>query len=317
MASASNRKHQCRHLGDAGSIKEPVKKVVSIVGPTAVGKSDLAIELALKIDGEIINSDAMQLYKGLDIATAKVPITQRQGVVHHLLDIYSVSEEASVAEFQKLAREKINEILARNKYPILVGGSGLYVTAVLDDLEFQKTDKEIRDRYQARADSGEDLYGELKIKDPVAAESILPNNVRRIIRALEVIEITKEPFSATLPKSEAVFDDVRIGIEIAREILDERILLRVEKMFEDGIVAEVENLKSEFGVTAAKALGVSQVLQLLAGEIELAQAKADTAAATRKFARRQLSWFRRDKKITWLSAQDENLLEQAHRLVTK
>jgi tRNA dimethylallyltransferase len=294
-----------------------VKKVVSIVGPTAVGKSDLAIELALKIDGEIINSDAMQLYKGLDIATAKVPITQRQGVVHHLLDIYSVSEEASVAEFQKLAREKINEILARNKHPILVGGSGLYVTAVLDDLEFQKTDKEIRDRYQVRADSGEDLYGELKIKDPVAAESILPNNVRRIIRALEVIEITKEPFSATLPKSEAVFDDVRIGIEIAREILDERILLRVEKMFEDGIVAEVENLKSEFGVTAAKALGVSQVLQLLAGEIELAQAKADTAAATRKFARRQLSWFRRDKKITWLSAQDENLLEQAHRLVTK
>lgn len=294
-----------------------MKKVVSIVGPTAVGKSDLAIELALRIDGEIINADAMQLYQGLDIATAKVPIAARQGVAHHLLDIYSVSEEASVAEFQKLAREKINEILARDKYPILVGGSGLYVTAVLDDLEFQKTDKEIRDRYQARADQGEDLYSELKMKDPKAAENILPNNTRRIIRALEVIEITGEPFSATLPKSDAVFRDVRIGLEIERDLLDERILLRVEKMFEDGIVAEVEKLKSEFGVTAAKALGVSQVLQLLAGEIELSQAKADTAAATRKFARRQLSWFRRDEKITWLSAQDENLLEQAHRLVTK
>ncbi len=294
-----------------------MKKVVSIVGPTAVGKSDLAIELALKLDGEIINADAMQLYRGLDIATAKVPISERQGVAHHLLDIYSVSEEASVAEFQKLAREKINEILARDKYPILVGGSGLYVTAVLDDLEFQKTDKEIRDRYQARADQGEDLYSELKMKDPKAAENILPNNTRRIIRALEVIEITGGPFSATLPKSDAVFRDVRIGLEIERDLLDERILLRVEKMFEDGIVAEVEKLKSEFGVTAAKALGVSQVLQLLAGEIELSHAKADTAAATRKFARRQLSWFRRDEKITWLSAQDENLLEQAHRLVTK
>ena len=294
-----------------------MKKVVSIVGPTAVGKSDLAIELAIKIDGEIINTDAMQLYKGLDIATAKVPVAERKAITHHLLDVYSVSEEASVAEFQKLAREKINEILDRDKYPILVGGSGLYVTAVLDDLEFQKTDKDIRDRYQVRADSGEDLYSELKIKDPKAAESILPNNIRRIIRALEVIEITGEPFSATLPKSDAIFNDVRIGIDIDRDILDERILLRVEKMFSDGIVAEVEGLKSEFGVTAAKALGVSQVLQLLSGEIDLVQAKTDTAAATRKFARRQLSWFRRDDKITWLSAQDENLLEQAHRLVTK
>ena len=219
-----------------------MKKVVSIVGPTAVGKSDLAIELALKIDGEIINTDAMQLYKGLDIATAKVPVAERKAITHHLLDVYSVSEEASVAEFQKLAREKINEILDRDKYPILVGGSGLYVTAVLDDLEFQKTDKDIRDRYQVRADSGEDLYSELKIKDPKAAESILPNNIRRIIRALEVIEITGEPFSATLPKSDAIFNDVRIGIDIDRDILDERILLRVEKMFSDGIVTEDEGL---------------------------------------------------------------------------
>lgn len=294
-----------------------MKKVISIVGPTAVGKSDLAIELALKINGEIINSDAMQFYKGLDIATAKIAPEDQKGVVHHLLDIYTVDQEASVAEYQKLARETIETVLARDKYPILVGGSGLYVTAVLDDLKFQKTEKAIRDKYQARADQGEDLYAELKEKDPTAAANILPNNIRRIIRALEVIEITGEPFSATLPKANPIFQDVRIGLDLARDVLDQRIELRVEKMFQDGIVQEVERLAANLGVTARKALGVSQVLDFLAGKTDLTQAKTDTVLATRKFARRQLSWFRRDEKITWLSAQDENLLEQTHRLVTK
>jgi tRNA dimethylallyltransferase len=294
-----------------------VKKVIALVGPTAVGKSDLAIELALEINGEVINADAMQLYQGLDIATAKVPEVERKGVVHHLLDIYPVSKEASVAEFQLLAREKIKELLAKDKYPILVGGSGLYVTAVLDDLTFQKTDKAIRNKYQARADIGEDLYAELKAKDPMAAENILPGNVRRIVRALEVIEITGRPFSATLPKAKNVFEDVRIGLEMDREILDKRIELRVEKMFEMGIVEEVKNLASELGVTAKKALGVSQVLDFLAGRIDLATAKEETVIATRKFSRRQMSWFRRDSKITWLNAQDEDLLEQAHRLGSK
>jgi tRNA dimethylallyltransferase len=294
-----------------------VKKVIALVGPTAVGKSDLAIELALKINGEVINADAMQLYQGLDIATAKVPEVERKGVVHHLLDIYPVSKEASVAEFQSLARAKIKEVLAKDKYPILVGGSGLYVTAVLDDLTFQKTDKAIRDKYQARADQGEDLYAELKNKDPMAAENILPGNVRRIVRALEVIELTGKPFSATLPTAKNVFEDVRIGLELDREILDSRIALRVEKMFEMGIVEEVKSLASELGVTAKKALGVSQVLDLLAGRIDLATAKEETVTATRKFSRRQMSWFRRDSKITWLNAQDEDLLEQAHRLGSK
>lgn len=294
-----------------------MKKVIALVGPTAVGKSDLAIELALKINGEVINADAMQLYQGLDIATAKVPEVERKGVVHHLLDIYPVSKEASVAEFQTLAREKIKEVLAKDKYPILVGGSGLYVTAVLDDLTFQKTDKAIRDKYQARADQGEDLYAELKNKDPMAAENILPGNVRRIVRALEVIELTGKPFSATLPRAQSVFEDVRIGLELDREILDSRIALRVEKMFEMGIVEEVKSLASELGVTAKKALGVSQVLDLLAGRIDLETAKEETVIATRKFSRRQMSWFRRDSKITWLNAQDEDLLEQAHRLGSK
>lgn len=294
-----------------------MKKVIALMGPTAVGKSDLAIELALKIDGEVINADAMQLYQGLDIATAKVPLTDRKGVVHHLLDIYPVSKEASVAEFQSLAREKIKEVLAKDKYPILVGGSGLYVTAVLDELTFQKTDRAIRDKYQARADKGEDLYSELKNKDPMAAENILPGNVRRIVRALEVIELTGKPFSATLPKAKNVFEDVRIGLELDREILDSRIALRVEKMFEMGIVEEVKSLASELGVTARKALGVSQVLDFLAGRIDLATAKEETVTATRKFSRRQMSWFRRDSKITWLNAQDEDLFEQAHRLGSK
>ncbi|MGA1099480.1 MAG: tRNA (adenosine(37)-N6)-dimethylallyltransferase MiaA [Candidatus Nanopelagicales bacterium] len=294
-----------------------MKKVITLVGPTAVGKSDLAIELALKIDGEVINADAMQLYQDLDIATAKVPLSDRKGVVHHLLDIYPVSKEASVAEFQSLAREKIKEVLAKDKYPILVGGSGLYVTAVLDDLTFQITDKAIRDKYQTRADKGEDLYAELKNKDPMAAENILPGNVRRIVRALEVIELTGKPFSATLPKAKNVFEDVRIGLEMDREILDKRIELRVEKMFEMGIVEEVKALGSQLGVTASKALGVSQVLDFLAGRIDLATAKEETVTATRKFSRRQMSWFRRDSKITWLNAQDEDLLEQAHRLGSK
>jgi len=294
-----------------------VKKVISIVGPTAVGKSDLAIELALRIDGEIINADAMQLYKGLDIATAKVSKQHRKGVPHHLLDIYSVSQEASVAEYQALARSAIEDVLSRDKYPILVGGSGLYVTAVLDDLKFQKTEKIIRDQYQMRADQGEDLYAELKEKDPKAAASILPNNLRRIIRALEVIEITGEPFSATLPKANPIFDDVRIAIDLARDSLDSRIELRVEKMFEDGIVKEVQGLAGALGVTASKALGVSQVLDLLNEKSDLSQAKSATVLATRKFARRQLAWFRRDEKIVWLSAQDEDLLAQTHRLVGK
>jgi len=294
-----------------------VKKVISIVGPTAVGKSDLAIELALKIDGEIINADAMQLYKGLDIATAKVSRQNRKGVPHHLLDIYSVSQEASVAEYQALARKAIEEVLSRDKHPILVGGSGLYVTAVLDDLKFQKTEKIIRDQYQMRADQGEDLYAELKEKDPKAAASILPNNLRRIIRALEVIEITGEPFSATLPKANPIFDDVRIAIDLARDSLDARIELRVEKMFEAGIVKEVQGLAGALGVTASKALGVSQVLDLLNERCDVSQAKSATVLATRKFARRQLAWFRRDEKIVWLSAQDEDLLAQTHRLVGK
>lgn len=288
--------------------------LIAIVGPTASGKSDLAIELAVKIDGEVINADAMQLYKGLDITTAKVPINQRHGVAHHLFDIYSVDQEASVAEFQNLARDTIKAVLARGKYPILVGGSGLYVTSVLDDLTFQKTDKTIREKYQARADRGENLYQELKDKDPKAAESILPGNIRRIIRALEVIEITNKPFSASLPKAEAIFDDVRLGLDLPREILDERIDQRVEKMFEEGIVEEVKNLADDLGVTAKKALGVNQVLKFLAGELTLEQAKVETAAATRKFARRQLAWFRRDQKIHWLNAQANDLLEQAHRL---
>lgn len=294
-----------------------MKNLIVIIGPTAVGKSDLAIELALELAGEIINADAMQLYRGLDIATAKLSHSEQKGVPHHLLDIYSVGKEGTVAEFQELARSAIKDVLSRDKYPILVGGSGLYVTSVIDDLSFQEVDKQVRDALQARADQGEDLYTELKRKDPKATEKILPGNLRRVIRALEVIEITGKPYSAALPNAEAIFKDVRIGLDLARDVLDQRIDLRVERMFERGIVAEVQAVQAELGVTAKKALGVSQVLEYLSGKIDLAQAKADTALATRKFARRQLSWFRRDQKITWLNAQDRDLFEQTRRLGVK
>lgn len=294
-----------------------MKNLIVIIGPTAVGKSDLAIELALELAGEIINADAMQLYQGLDIATAKLSHSEQKGIPHHLLDIYSVGKEATVAEFQVLARSAIKDVLSRDKYPILVGGSGLYVTSVIDDLSFQEVDKQVRDALQARADQGEDLYAELKRKDPKATEKILPGNLRRVIRALEVIEITGKPYSAALPNAEAIFEDVRIGLDLARDVLDQRIDLRVERMFERGIVAEVQAVQAELGVTAKKALGVSQVLEYLSGKIDLAQAKADTALATRKFARRQLSWFRRDQKITWLNAQDRDLFEQTRRLGVK
>lgn len=282
-----------------------------------MGKSDLAIDLALHLDGEIINADAMQLYQGLDIATAKLLQSEQKGVPHHLLDVYSVAKEATVAEYQELARTAIKDVISRDKYPILVGGSGLYITSVIDDLTFQEVDKEIRDKLQARADRGEDLYAELRLKDRKATEKILPGNTRRVIRALEVIEITGQPYSAALPNAKAIFKDQRIGLDLTRDVLDQRIDLRVEKMFEQGIVAEVQAVQSVLGVTAKKALGVSQVLAYLSGTIDLAQAKADTALATRKFARRQLSWFRRDQKITWLNAQGRDLFEQAHRLALK
>jgi len=294
-------------------------KVIAIVGPTAVGKSDLAINLSRFIEIEVINSDAMQLYKGMDIGTAKLDIKSRKNIVHHLIDVLSPHEEASVSVFQTKARLLINEIQQKGKTPVLVGGSGLYINAVLEDLEFPGTNLEIRAKYEEILEKNgvEFLYKELEIIDPLAAKNILINNARRIVRALEVNELTGKNFNAKLPEPSPVFEDVRIGLNLERDILDKRIENRVLEMFNRGLVKEVEQIFDELvkGKTAQKALGYSQVIQYLKNEITLDQAIEQTIVQTRKYARRQISWFKRDPLIQWFDAQEDDLLEKVNRII--
>ncbi|MEV0586013.1 tRNA (adenosine(37)-N6)-dimethylallyltransferase MiaA [Nonomuraea sp. NPDC050310] len=288
--------------------------VIAVVGPTAAGKSDLAVDLALRLGGECINADSMQLYRGMDIGTAKLDLSERKGVPHHLLDIWEVSVTASVAEYQKLVRPLLDTI----ETPILVGGSGLYVRAALDELEFPGTDPEIRARLEAElAERGpRELYERLRVADPVAAEAILPSNGRRIVRALEVIEFSGRPFSATMPSYEAVYPSVQIGLSVPRPELDERIALRVERMWAAGLVEEVRSLPGlREGFTASRALGYAQVLRFLDGEWSEEQAFEETVRATRRFARRQESWFRRDPRVVWLPYDSPDLIGLAHEVL--
>lgn len=286
--------------------------VIAVVGPTAAGKSDLAVDLALHLGGECINADSMQLYRGMDIGTAKLTNEEQRGVPHHLLDIWDVTETASVAEYQKLVRPLLESI----DVPVLVGGSGLYVRAALDDLEFPGTDPEIRAALEAElAEVGSGvLYERLRDLDPKAAEAILPSNGRRIVRALEVIAFSGRPFSATMPSYEALYPSVQIGVEVPRPVLDERIALRVERMWRAGLVDEVRVLLGQGlaeGRTAGRALGYAQVIRFLEGEWSEEQAKEETIRATRRFARRQESWFRRDPRVVWLPHDAEDLLSRA------
>lgn len=294
-------------------------KVLAIVGPTAVGKSDLAIKLGRIKQIEIINADAMQLYKGMDIGTAKLDEKSRENIPHHLIDVLSPQEEASVSVFQAQARELIKDIQKRSKTPVLVGGSGLYVNAVLEDLEFPGTNLEIRAKYEEILEKNgvEFLYNQLVKIDPTAAENILENNARRIVRALEVNELTGKNFNAKLPEPSPIFDDMRIGLNLDREILDKRIEARVHEMFDRGLVNEVKAIFEELvkGKTAQKALGYSQVIDYLKDEITLEQAIEQTIVQTRKFARRQISWFKRDPLIQWFDAQDGELLEKVNRII--
>ena len=294
-------------------------KVIAIVGPTAVGKTALSLEIAEKFSAEIINADAMQIYKGMDIGTAKLPLSQRRGIVHHQIDVLDPSEEANVSQYQKQSREIINDLLSKNVQPILVGGSGLYVNSVLEDLEFPGTNLEVRAKYEEILDEKgvEALFQMLKEIDPKAAENILPNNARKIVRALEVNEITGKAFNAKLPEPSPIFSDVRIALDMPRDLLDKRIIDRVHQMFEDGFVDEVKSLEKNLrlGKTAFRALGYSQVLSLLSGEISEDEAIALTINATKKFARRQLSWFRRDPLIHWLNATSPDLFAQSLRLI--
>ncbi|MFI7420967.1 tRNA (adenosine(37)-N6)-dimethylallyltransferase MiaA [Nonomuraea sp. NPDC049684] len=286
--------------------------VIAVVGPTAAGKSDLAVDLALRLGGECVNADSMQLYRGMDIGTAKLTPAEQRGVPHHLLDIWDVTVTASVAEYQRLARE----LFAKIDVPVLVGGSGLYVRAALDDLEFPGTDPVIRARLEEElAERGPaPLYERLRELDPAAAEAILPSNGRRIVRALEVIEHSGRPFSATMPSYDAVYPSVQLGLEVPRPELDERIELRVERMWAAGLVEEVRALLGQGlaeGRTAGRALGYAQVIRFLEGEWSEEQAFAETVRATRRFARRQESWFRRDPRVRWLPYDAPDLLERS------
>ncbi|AJE81866.1 MULTISPECIES: tRNA (adenosine(37)-N6)-dimethylallyltransferase MiaA [Streptomyces] len=281
-------------------------RVLAVVGPTAAGKSDLGVFLAERLGGEVINADSMQLYRGMDIGTAKLTEAERGGVPHHLLDIWDVTEAASVAEYQRLARAEIDRLLAAGRTPVLVGGSGLYVRGALDNLDFPGTDPAVRARLEAELDAEGPgaLHARLARADPPAAEAILPGNGRRIVRALEVIEITGRPFTANLPGHDAVYDTVQIGVDVARAELDERIARRVDRMWEAGLVAEVRALEERGlreGLTASRALGYQQVLAALAGQCTEAEARTETVRATKRFARRQDSWFRRDPRVHWLS----------------
>lgn len=284
----------------------PAPRVIAVVGPTAAGKSDLGVFLAQQLGGEVVNADSMQLYRGMDIGTAKLTREERGGVPHHLLDIWDVTEAASVAEYQRLARAEIDRLLAEGRTPVLVGGSGLYVRGAVDALEFPGTDPEIRARLEAELEERGSglLHARLAAADPDAARAILPGNGRRIVRALEVIEITGKPFTANLPGHESVYDTVQIGVDVARPELDERIATRVDRMWEAGLVDEVRALEAlglREGRTASRALGYQQVLAALAGECTEDEARAETVRTTKRFARRQDSWFRRDPRVHWLS----------------
>ena len=295
--------------------------LVAVVGATATGKSGLAIELARALRGEVVNADSMQLYLGMDIGTAKEPEAARRGVPHHLLDVWPVTRTANVAEYQELARAAIEDITARGRVPVLAGGSGLYVRAALEDLRFPGTDGGTRARLEAElARLGPAaLHARLAGLDPAAAAAILPGNGRRIVRALEVIEISGRPFTATMPAYDQGRPAVQIGLTLPRPELDRRIAARVDRMWEAGFEQEVRGLVGaglREGRTASRALGYQQMLRYLDGEGTLDEAREETTKATRRFARRQESWFRRDSRIHWLDAgadSGQSLLDEALR----
>ena len=288
---------------------EAASRVVAIVGPTATGKSDLALELADRLGGpsavEIVNADAMQLYRGMDIGTAKVPVAQRRGIAHHQLDVLDVTQEASVATYQRKARRDLATIAGRDRRAILVGGSGLYVRAVLDHIEFPGTDPEVRARLEREAEiaGARALHDRLGRLDPTAAANVQPGNRRRVVRALEVIEITGRPFSATMPSYRYRIAAQQFAIHVPRSQLDEVIATRAERMVANGLVEETRALLDRGlldGRTASRAVGYAQTIDLIRGHRTVAETIEAIAVATRQLARRQERWFRRDPRITWL-----------------
>jgi tRNA dimethylallyltransferase len=294
--------------------------VVAVVGPTATGKTALAVALARRLGGEVVNADSMQLYRGMDIGTAKPDAAERGGVPHHLLDVWHVREPASVAAYRQLARAAVDRLRAAGTVPLLVGGSGLYVRAVLDELDFPGTDPALRARLDAElaAVGAAALHERLAAVDPAAAAAVLPSNGRRIVRALEVVELTGGPFRASLPEPRPHYPAVVVGLDRDPAELDERVEQRVAGMWARGFVDEVAALAADGlreGPTASRALGYAQVLAQLDGELTADEARERTVAATRRFVRRQRSWFRRDAATTWLDAARPDLVDAAAALV--
>jgi tRNA dimethylallyltransferase len=291
--------------------------VIAVVGATASGKTALALDLAERLGGEIVNTDSMQVYRGMDIGTAKLPHHHRRGIAHHLMDVLDVTEPATVAQFQGWARAVVDDCHGRGVTPVLVGGSALYVRAILDEFEFPGTDPEIRARLEAELDAvgAEAMYARLVEVDPAAAVRMLPQNGRRVVRALEVIELTGEPWTPSLPEPRYHYDGaVQVGVDIDRATLDLRIKERVEQMWADGFVDEVRALAGSGlreGRTAYRALGYQQVVAFLDGEISEDQAKEQTINRTRRFARRQDGWFRKDQRIAWVRYDDPERVERA------
>ncbi|MCW2830006.1 MAG: tRNA ((37)-N6)-dimethylallyltransferase MiaA [Aeromicrobium sp.] len=297
-------------------------RIVAVVGPTASGKSSLAIEIARALPAaEVVNVDSMQLYRGMDIGTAKPTVAERSLVPHRLFDVLDVTETATVAQFQAWARSVIADCHRRGAVPVLVGGSALYVRAVLDDLAFPGTDPQVRQKWADQLDrvGASELHAELARLDPAAAAQILPTNDRRVVRALEVIELTGQPFAATMPAHASIYPGLTmIGLDVPRDVLDVRLTERVDQMWADGFVDEVRALLPlglETGLTASRALGYQQILSFLRGEITEAEAKAATVTGTRKFARRQDRDFRKDPRVQWLAHDAPDLGAQALDLI--
>ena len=291
-----------------------MSKVIVICGATATGKSEIAIQIAQELDAEIINADSMQLYRGMDIGTAKLSLEEQQGIPHQLLDVLDVKEDSTVAWYQERARAAITEIHSRGKDAVIVGGTGLYIKAILDDLNFPDTNPEVRAKLEAEAEEfgSASLFARLEELDPAAALAIDRANTRRIIRALEVIEITGQPFTANLPREESSRypDAMQFGLVMDREHLRERIDLRVDRMWESGFVDEVDRLITQGikdGVTAQRALGYAQIIAMRDGTMTEEEAKEDTKRASRQYARRQETWFSRDARIQWVAQHQPRL----------
>ena len=291
--------------------------IVALVGATASGKTGLSLDLAERLGGEVVNTDAMQVYRGMDVGTAKLPEAERRGIAHHLLDVLDVTESATVALFQEWARDAVADIRGRGATPVLVGGSALYTRAIIDRFEFPGTDESLRRELEVELErvGGPALHARLAGVDPEAAARIEPDNGRRVVRALEVIALTGRPYSASLPRLEYADPlTVQVGVDIDRPTLDERIARRVEEMFAAGFVEEVEALLARGlaeGRTAPRAIGYREVMGYLAGDRTLAEAVEQTTTATRRFARRQDSWFRKDPRIVWVAHDDPDRVEKA------